>query len=171
MRDLVETVIAQVMQQDHKHTAKAKDSDKPNAFKSQFMQKINDKSSSVAKQSDNSHPNKALWDASVQFESMLYQQMMESMRKTIPDSGLLPHGFAQGVQDSMFDQAISKAAGKNGSLGIAMSIYRQLEQNTPQQDTQHGSAKNEAIQDIRKASDIEQMSIATSLRGDINGAY
>jgi len=57
---------------------------------------------------------------------MLVQQMLDAMRKTVPQSGLLHAGFAEDVQGSMFDQAVARAVTREGGLGIAEAIYRQI---------------------------------------------
>lgn len=80
---------------------------------------------SAAKPGD-SDKDPALWEVSLKFEAMLMQQMMSSMRKTVPDSGALTSGFAGNMYSSMFDQAIAETGSKSGSLGIAESIYRQM---------------------------------------------
>lgn len=72
--------------------------------------------------------DKKLWKASVQFEAMFMQQMFSSMHKSVPKSGLLPSGFAEDVHNSMMDQAVAESASRNGSMGIAPSIYRQMQQ-------------------------------------------
>jgi len=163
MRDLVETVIGQVLAQD-KPTAQP--SADPEAFKSRFVQALNNKPA-VQEGGKLEIKNKALWDVSVKFEGILFQQMMSAMRKTVPESGLLPHGFAEGVQESMFDQAIAEAGSKGGSLGIAKSIYRQLEQSDP---SSRNNA-NKGIQEMRQASDREDVSVYAGLRGDVDGAH
>jgi len=163
MRDLVETVIAQVMQQDKQTTKPAAD---PEAFKSRFMEVLNNKP--VAKMGDKPEiKNKELWDVSVKFEAIFFQQMMSAMRKTVPESGFLPHGFAEGVQESMFDQAVADAGSKGGSLGIAANIYRQLEQSA---SSNHADA-NKAIQEMRQASDRKDVSMYAELRGDVDGTH
>ncbi|MDQ6955565.1 MAG: rod-binding protein [Mariprofundaceae bacterium] len=137
------------------------------AFKSQFMQNINNQTGVASKPLDDKHPNKDLWDVSVKFEGIFFQQMMAAMRKTVPESGFLPHGFAEGVQESMFDQAVADAGSKSGSLGIAMNIYRQLEQG----DSNNKSDANKAIQEMRQASDREDVSMYAELRGDVDGTH
>ncbi|MDQ7010920.1 MAG: rod-binding protein [Mariprofundaceae bacterium] len=72
--------------------------------------------------------DRELWEVSLQFEALLLQQMMSSMRKTIPQSGLLPTGFASDMYNSMFDQLAAEAGSRRSSLGIAESIYRQMDQ-------------------------------------------
>ena len=163
MRDLVETVIAQVMQQDKQATKSSAD---PEAFKSRFVQALNHKP--VVQANDKLEvKNKALWDVSVKFEAIFFQQMMSAMRKTVPESDFLPHGFAEGVQESMFDQAVASTGSKSGSLGIAMNIYRQLEQG----DSSNQSDANKAIQEMRQASDKQDVSVYAELRGDVDGTH
>ena len=163
MRDLVETVIAQVMQQDKKTAKPVAD---PEAFKSRFVQALNQKSAMPINDKVDIK-NKELWDVSVKFEAIFFQQMMSAMRKTVPESGFLPHGFAEGVQESMFDQAIADAGSKGGNLGIAANIYRQLEQSAASNQTD----TNKAIQEMRHASDREGVSMYAELRGDVDGTH
>jgi len=165
MRDLVETVIAQVLQQDK---GAAKPSADPEAFKSEFVKALNSKPVAYVEAVDTHKiKNKELWDVSVKFEAVFFQQMMAAMRKTVPDSGFLPHGFAEGVQESMFDQAVADAGSKSGSLGIAMNIYRQLEQG----DASNKGDANKAIQEMRQASDKQDVSMYAELRGDVDGTH
>jgi len=163
MRDLVETVIAQVMQQDKKTVKPAAD---PEAFKSRFVQALNQKSTMPINDKVEIK-NKELWDVSVKFEAIFFQQMMSAMRKTVPESGFLPHGFAQGVQESMFDQAVADAGSKGGNLGIAANIYRQLEQSA----SSNQADAHKAIQEMRQASDREDVSMYAELRGDVDGTH
>ena len=67
-----------------------------------------------------------LWQVSLKFEAMLMQQMMAAMRKTVPESELMPSGFAGDMYNSMFDQAIVETGSTRSSLGIAEGIYRQM---------------------------------------------
>lgn len=68
-----------------------------------------------------------LWGTCLKFEAILLQQMMSAMRKTVPKSGLLPSGFANDVHNSMFDQILAQAGSQRSSLGMASSIYQQLD--------------------------------------------
>lgn len=78
---------------------------------------------------DGSAKDPALWEASLKFETMLMQQMMQAMRKTVPTDGMFSSGFANDMYSSMYDQAIVEAGSKNGGLGIAENIYRQMNAN------------------------------------------
>jgi len=170
MRDLVETVIGQVLQQDKKL---AKASGDPEAFKSEFVKALKTKPAMQVEAKDaDKIKNKELWDVSVKFESIFFQQMMAAMRKTVSKSDFLPHGFAEGVQTSMLDRAVADAGSKSGSLGIAMNIYRQLERNDQGKvaDVQKVDAQK-AIQEIKQASDRQGVSMYTKLQGDVDGTH
>lgn len=78
---------------------------------------------------DGSAKDPALWEVSLKFETMLMQQMMKAMRKTVPTDGMFSSGFANDMYSSMYDQAIVEAGSKNGGLGIAENIYRQMNAN------------------------------------------
>jgi len=164
MRDLVETVIGQVLKQEPQYKREGKTSAQSHVFKT-MMQDAKKTPSSVMMVQGEEIKNKPLWQASVKFEAMLFQQMMAAMRKTVPKDGLLKHGFAEDVQQSMFDQAIASAAGKQGSLGLAMNIYRQVER-VSDASTQPGM-----IQEMRQATDNKDKAKFLSLKGGWHGGH
>jgi len=133
MRDLVETVISQVMKQRPDYSVSSSQTTRqrtvnrvPADSALHTRELIPAQSASGATPPDND----PLWQASRKFETLFIEQMMTSMRKTVPDSGFLKKGFAEDVQSSMLDQAIAEAIGKQGRMGIARSMYRQLSQHT-----------------------------------------
>ncbi len=164
MRDLVETVIGQVLKQKPQYPKEQKTATQLHAFQ-HLMQHEKQASTGGMVVQGVEIKNKALWQASVKFEGMLFQQMMSAMRKTVPDGGLLKHGFAQDVQQSMFDQAVASAAGKQGSLGLAVNIYRQVER------VSDSAQQSEMIQDMQKATDNKDKAKFLSLKGGSHGAY
>ncbi len=91
--------------------------------------------------------DKELWGACCQFEAMFLQQMMSAMRKTIPESELLPRSYADSMYESMMDQAISESGSKQAPLGLALNMYRQL---------QNDGQATSSIQDIQQATDSIQ---------------
>lgn len=116
MRDLVESVIGQVMQRQPNMQPLQATQSSPVSLKGTHVvqaTKIKDKD---------------MWQACCQFESMFLQQMMVAMRKTVPESEFLPRGYADSMYESMMDQAIAESGSQQAPLGIAMSIYRQMEQ-------------------------------------------
>ncbi len=117
MRDLVETVIGQVLKRQptmkplsEPQTAKV---EKP-FHSSQVRQPLEIKDQDA-------------WAACCKFEAVFLQQMMEAMRKTVPESDLSPRSYANSMYDGMMDQAISESGSKQAPLGLAMNMYRQLE--------------------------------------------
>ncbi len=163
MRDLVETVIGQVLKKEPQYKREGKAPAQPHVF--QHMMQDAKKSSSVMMVQGEEIKNKALWQVSVKFEAMLFQQMMAAMRKTVPKDGLLKHGFAEDVQQSMFDQAIASAAGKQGSLGLAMNIYRQVERVS---DTAKQAGM---IQEMQQTTDNKDKAKFSSLKGGWHGGH
>jgi flagellar protein FlgJ len=75
----------------------------------------------------------ALKDLSKQFESMMMSMMMKSMRQAndvfSEDNPLV--GKDEKFYRDMFDQQLSLDLGKSGSIGIAESMFRQLEKTLP----------------------------------------
>ncbi|MDX8390308.1 MAG: rod-binding protein [Mariprofundaceae bacterium] len=126
MIDLVESVIGQVMRQDPEGKSVRSE---PQENRAQFSKLLDQK---VAK--DDAHPDAALWKVSLQFESVLMKQLLESMRTTVPDSELVDKGFADDLYASMFDQAVADSAAKQSSIGIAEAIYRQMERSDVAQE-------------------------------------
>ena len=59
------------------------------------------------------------------FESILINKMLESMRKTVPKSGLLD-SFSTEMFESMLDQEIAKEMAKGKGIGLAKMVHQQL---------------------------------------------
>lgn len=70
-------------------------------------------------------PKAALHEVAKQFESVFVNMMMKAMRDTLPKDGLLGGSDVQTYQE-MFDQQLALDLGKQGSLGLASVIERQL---------------------------------------------
>ena len=157
MKDLVETVISQVMQKQPSLSPSGKASAAGGLQGASFTQEL-------AKARTMQPPevkDKALWDVCCKFESMFVQQMMSAMRKTIPQSGFLKQGYAEDVHASMFDQAVSDSAGKQAGLGIAVNMYRQLER--------AGGDSHKKIQEIDGIADNMSLDAMRVQSGDIHG--
>ena len=63
-----------------------------------------------------------------EFESFLYNCMLKSMRKTVPEDGLFSGGNAENIYRSMLDQEYSQMMSKNVDSGLADALYNQLKQ-------------------------------------------
>lgn len=58
-----------------------------------------------------------------QFEGLLYNELLKSMRRTVPDGNA---GLGRQMFTSMLDDAIAESAAKRGGLGIAGLVAKQL---------------------------------------------
>lgn len=67
-----------------------------------------------------------LKNACLDLEAVFVQQLMQSMRKTIPESTLVEKSFGQQVYEDMLDEEIANIGSKTGQFGIGEMIYRQL---------------------------------------------
>ncbi|WP_432407009.1 rod-binding protein [Wukongibacter sp. M2B1] len=61
-----------------------------------------------------------------QFESMLLNMLMKSMRKTVVDGGLIEKSHAREMFEGMLDEEIAKEASKEKGIGLAELMYKQL---------------------------------------------
>ncbi len=67
-----------------------------------------------------------LKNLSMEFESFFMKEVVKSMRDTVPKDGLLHGGNAEEIYKSMFDDKLAESMAKDGSSGIADTLYRQL---------------------------------------------
>lgn len=72
--------------------------------------------------------DKKLKDACKQFESLFLNQLLTSMRKTIPKSELFGDNKEKEMYDSMMDQEMSKAWANSDGIGLANVLYQQMKQ-------------------------------------------
>ncbi|MDX8401373.1 MAG: rod-binding protein [Mariprofundaceae bacterium] len=116
MRDLVETVIGEILARERAAGARPapRSSQRAAAY------------APAPRPVPDAGRDPKLWRACRDFEALFLQQMLAAMRKTVPQSGLLDGGFASDVQAAMLDQAVAEAAAKRAPLGIAATMYRQL---------------------------------------------
>lgn len=69
---------------------------------------------------------KKLMDLCQQFEALFLFQMLQAMRKTIPETGFFGNSIGQDIYKSMLDEQYALAMAGNGSLGIAQALYDHL---------------------------------------------
>ncbi len=60
-----------------------------------------------------------------QFESIFMNQLMKSMRETLPKDGLLS-SFSVDMYESIFDQEVAGEMSKGKGMGLADVLYTQL---------------------------------------------
>jgi peptidoglycan hydrolase FlgJ len=80
----------------------------------------------VTEKTKNTADEKAIRKACQDFESLLVHQMLEQMRRTVPESGFLDGGSAGQIYHSMLNGELSKQIAQQKGIGLAPIIYRQI---------------------------------------------
>jgi peptidoglycan hydrolase FlgJ len=70
-------------------------------------------------------PSTALNEVAKQFESVFVSMMMKEMRNTLPKDGMFSSNEMENYQE-MFDQQLALDLSRNGGLGLADLISRQM---------------------------------------------
>ncbi len=61
-----------------------------------------------------------------EFEAVMLQSMLKSMRASVPDGGLLPKNNDQRIFEDLMDQQVAVEMSRKQSMGIADALFRQL---------------------------------------------
>lgn len=69
---------------------------------------------------------RALQEAAEQFEAIFLYQLMEQMRRTVPEGDLLGDRRAERIFQSMLDQEMADNFAQTQSVGLAKMIYEQM---------------------------------------------
>ena len=71
--------------------------------------------------------NKKLMEACKSFEAMFLDLMYRQMRQTVPKSTLFGHDNADEILESMRDTAMVEKMSEAGGIGLAKTLYGQLQ--------------------------------------------
>ncbi len=74
----------------------------------------------------NRHQDSVLREKCEEFQAVLFETMMSSMRKTVPGDGLISGGFAEDVYTSMLDSEYARSMSQSVGNTIADQLYEQL---------------------------------------------
>ena len=107
-----------------------------------WMQKLQQLKATTKKGSE--LEDSKLKKASVEFEALFVNQIMTTMRDSIPDSGIVPKSHGEKIFQSMLDGEYSKMAAEMGTFGLGKSIYQQLKTTTPKQKQEAQVSVNNA---------------------------
>lgn len=61
-----------------------------------------------------------------EFEALFLQQLLQQMRKTVPESELFGDRKAEKLFESLLDEEMSVEMSKAGGIGLSRIIYEQL---------------------------------------------
>lgn len=60
------------------------------------------------------------------FESIMLKQMLTTMRKSVPKSGLFGDNFADEMYQSMSDDELAKSLAQSKGMGLGDALYKQI---------------------------------------------
>lgn len=83
----------------------------------------------TATPSVNKSDQSALKEACREFEAIFLEQMLKSMRKTVPENGLMDGGMAEDIFEDMLYENYAGKMSESADLGLADMLYRQISQN------------------------------------------
>lgn len=70
--------------------------------------------------------------ATAQFESFFLHQLLQEMRKTVPEDTLVgDDGHPKEIFQDMMDQTLADTASKRGDFGLGKMLYSQLSRSLP----------------------------------------
>ncbi|NPA24783.1 MAG: hypothetical protein GXO34_03030 [Deltaproteobacteria bacterium] len=61
------------------------------------------------------------------FEALFINMLLQEMRKTIPDDGLLPTSSAMRTWQQLFDNQLAETLASKQEMGLAKMLYQQLQ--------------------------------------------
>lgn len=64
-----------------------------------------------------------------EFEAIFIKQMLDAMRKTVPESGFTGGSLTEDIFEDMLYDEYAKAMSRTANLGIADMMYKQLIKN------------------------------------------
>lgn len=70
--------------------------------------------------------NSKLLNACQGFEAVFLKQMLDAMRKTVPQTGMLDGGIGQNIYKDMLYQQYAEKMSKTANFGLARLLYNQL---------------------------------------------
>ncbi len=79
--------------------------------------------------SKNLKKDEELREASREFEQLFVQQMLDSMRQSVPESELVEKSQGEKIFRSMLDQEYARIASKTDSFGLGEMIYQEYKPN------------------------------------------
>lgn len=81
-----------------------------------------------------SQDEKSLQSTCKQFESIFVNILMQNMRRTVSEGGLIEKSQAREMFEGMLDEEIAKEVSKEQGVGLAKTMYEQLSKNFNNQE-------------------------------------
>ncbi len=80
----------------------------------------------ILESAQNSSDDEKLRSTCKQFESIFVNMLMENMRRTVGDGGLVEKSQAREIFEGMLDEEIAKEVSRGEGIGLAKMMYAQL---------------------------------------------
>lgn len=96
----------------------------PTAF--QFQESTKKADNTNEKQLTQAIENKKLETACKDFEAILLNKIMSSMRESIPEGGLFEKSYGEEIFQSMLDEQLTKEMAHGKGMGLADMLYQEL---------------------------------------------
>ena len=78
------------------------------------------------KKDDRHQDESRLNEACAEFEALLVQKLFQTMRASIPKSGLIDGGSAEEIYTAMLDQKVAQDLALQGGLGLSARMKEQI---------------------------------------------
>lgn len=82
--------------------------------------------SAALSQPDSNQKNAAVREAAEQFEALFLTQILNSMSSGLEVDGVFGGGPAEGIYRSMLNDEYAKSVSRQGGVGIADVVYREM---------------------------------------------
>lgn len=76
-----------------------------------------------------SRDHKQLRESAREFEAMYVFEMYKSMRKNVPDGGLIEKPSSSKIFEEMLDMEMARKAAAGQGMGLGKAMYEQLKKN------------------------------------------
>jgi|WetSurMetagenome_2_1015567.scaffolds.fasta_scaffold165690_2 peptidoglycan hydrolase FlgJ len=80
-----------------------------------------------------------------EFESIFVEQLLRSMKATVPQGGFINKSSATKMFEEMLDQQFARETAVSGQLGIAETLYRQMAAAIPSVNAQTDPSEDPKI--------------------------
>ncbi|MCB2183517.1 MAG: rod-binding protein [Desulfobulbaceae bacterium] len=113
----------------------------PAAF--QFQESLQSVDKMKEKQFTDKVENKKLKEACEDFEAILLNKILSSMREMIPEGGLFEKSYGEKIYQSMLDEEMTKQMAHGKGIGLSELLYEQLSAFDTTKHPVNGDSQNE----------------------------
>jgi flagellar protein FlgJ len=92
----------------------------------QFQKSLQSVDNSNEKKFTESIENKKLLEACKDFEAILLNKMLSTMRESIPEGGLFEKSYGEKIYQSMLDEQMTNEWAHGKGMGLGELLYKQL---------------------------------------------